>query len=343
MARDPRRVEVHAIRHARGCRSFVIVDPRSRDAAVVDPLLEHLRETLDALSARRGHLRWIVENHAHGDHLSGAAALQRRAGGDVVAHPAHPLEAVTIRAADGHPLPLGEQVLTVHHAPGITSDAIVLEAPGALFTGDTLLIGSVGIKDAPGSDGPAWFRTLRRLFAARDEDTVVHPGHDDMGRVMTTVRAERTGNRWLREDDLDAFLELYAADDRPACAEAERILEANRQGPERVERELASAGGFRSPVERVEADLRDRRQPLAPEADDGPAAATPTGWLLIGGSLAAAGSVLGWMLHPALHGLSLAAGVLLLGRALPGLDARHRRREHLRRELQYQGAPTETP
>lgn len=342
MVRDPRRVQVHAIRHARGCRSYVIVDPRSHEAAVVDPLLEHLRETVDALASRKGRLRWIVETHAHGDHLDGAAALQKRSGGDIVAHPDHPLAAVTVRATDGQRLPLGEQDLVVHHAPGNTADALVLEAPGALFTGDTLLIGSVGLRDAPGSDGRAWFATLRRLFAQRDEDTVLHPGHDDMGRIMTTVRAERTGNRWLREDDLDAFLDLYAADDRPTCEEADRILAANREGAERVDRELTAVGGFRSPVERIEADLRDRKDPLAGDDDEPATGPAPTGWFLVTGALAAAGSVLGWLVHPGLHGLSLAAGVLLLGLGLPGVEARRRRRSELRRNLQYQGAPVES-
>ena len=57
----------------------------------------------------------------------------------------------------GHEMPLGEVVAKVHHAPGITPDALVLEVPGALFTGDTLLIGTVGLRDAPGSDPEAWF------------------------------------------------------------------------------------------------------------------------------------------------------------------------------------------
>ena len=343
MARDPRRVDVQAIRHPRGCRSYVIVDPRSHEAAVVDPLLEHLRETTEALGARKAKLRWIIETHAHGDHLSGAAVLARRTGAAIVAHPEHPFTGVTVRAADGEALALGDQPLVVRYAPGITGDAIVVEAPGAVFTGDVLLIGSVGLRDAPGSDGNAWFDTLHSLFDNRDEGTVLHPGHDDMGRIMTTVRAERTGNRWLRENDRDAFLDLYAGDDRPTCPEATRILELNREGTERVDRDLAGLGGYLSPVERTEADLRERNQPLAPESDESLATASGPGWYLLGGSLAAAGTVLGWWVHPGLHGLSLAAGVLLLGLGLRGLEARHRRRVRAREELHYMGAPTTDP
>ncbi len=341
MPRDPRRVEVQAIRHARGCRSYVVVDPKSRDAAVVDPLLEHVRETLDALAARRAHLRWIVETHAHGDHVSGAAALARRTGAAVVAHPDLESDIVTVRAADGHVLALGEQALVVRHAPGITQNAVVLEGPGAIFTGDVLLIGSVGLRDAPGSDGNAWFDTLHRLFDHRDEAVVLHPGHDDMGRIMTTVRQERIGNRWLRENDRDAFLDLFQADERPACAAADRILEANRRGVERIDREFATAGGFLSPVERIEADLRDRNQPLAPEPEEPAAPSSATGWLLLGGALAAGGVILGWSVHPNLHAISLAAGVLMLGLGLSGVEARRRRRIRrlAREELTYLGAP----
>ena len=203
--RDPRRVEVVPISHPKGCRCYVVVEPESRDACVVDPLLDRVKEIADALSEKHASLRWIVDTHSHGDHLSGAAALKARAGGEVVMHPAAPSEVATVRPADGDVLPFGEVGLKVWHAPGNSPDGLVVEAAGALFTGDVMLIGTVGLQDVPGADARAHWDTLKRLFAGRPETTVIHPGHDDMGRHLSTLKAELRGNRWLREDDFDAF------------------------------------------------------------------------------------------------------------------------------------------
>jgi glyoxylase-like metal-dependent hydrolase (beta-lactamase superfamily II) len=337
MVRDPRRVEVVPIRHPQGCRSYVVLDPESREACVVDPLLDHVRETLDALQERQARLRWIVETHAHGDHLSGAAALRARTDAEIVAHPATRCEGATVRPDDGARLDLGEQGLVLHHAPGITDDALVLEAPGALFTGDTLLIGTVGLRDAPGSDPLAWFESLRRIFEDRDEETVIHPGHDDMGRDLTTLRAERTGNRWLREDDREAFLALYRGDDRQPRADAPKILEANRAGLQKVPRDLTPSSGLAPPTAPAPV-------PGVPPAQERPAE-TPAGGvagvLVLTGALCAIGTILGWLVTPALHALSLLAALILLGFGLPALQAR-RRRKPSAPELYYTGPSRHT-
>ena len=327
MVRDSATVDVMSIMHPRGCRSYVIVEPDSREACVVDPLLDHLREILDVLNEHKASLRWILDTHSHGDHLSGAAALHERTGADVVAHPRSDSQVATFRAEDGMQLPFGERKLIVHHAPGITADAVVLEAPGAFFTGDTLLIGTVGLRDAPGSDADAWFDSLDKIFGEREDELVLHPGHDDMGRDKTTLKAERRGNRWLREDDRESFHALYEADSREPRKDAPKILEANRGGLQKVPRDIESASGFEAPTETV---ARESRYAEPGTVDDKPAAASGSdgiaGLLVVSGALCALGTVLGWLVHPALHAISLLAALLMLGAGLPVLESRRRRR-----------------
>ena len=345
MVRDPRRVEVTEICHVRGCRTYIAVDPTSREACVVDPVLDNMRETMEALSSQRARVRYVVDTHAHGDHLSGGAAMHARLGCEYVVHPNADNQCATARPADGASLPLGEQSLTIHHAPGVTHDALVVEAPGALFTGDTLLIGTVGVRDAPGSDGNAWFDTMERLFRNRPSETVVHPGHDDMGRTMTTIRAERTGNRWLREDDREAFLTIYASDTRRAGKDATKILAANRQGLKRAPKDLASAAsGFQSPVEVLNEKQRRARGPAQPPSRHTTENSGISPWVFVVSGLAIAGStVAGWLIDERLHGVAMGVGVILLAMGLFRLERGPRTKRNRGSELYYEGPSKGVP
>ncbi|MFV1959021.1 MAG: MBL fold metallo-hydrolase [Planctomycetota bacterium] len=343
MPHDPRGVQVVPVTHPKGCRSYVVVDPSSRQAAVVDPLLDTLGEIQRTLGEENARLVWIVDTHSHGDHLSGAAALADRTGAEVVMHAAAPATAVTRRAQDGERLPLGEHALIVHHAPGNSPDAIVLEAPGALFTGDTLLIGTVGLIDVPGADAQAWFETLHRIFDDRPEETVVHPGHDDMGRTLSTLRQERAGNGWLRVEDLETFRARFEADVRPPRPDAAALLEANRQGLKRVPRNLEAASGLQDPAHATEAALRRAPRWAPEESPLRPTLGGPAqGVFVVAGAVVVAGTLLGWLVHPLFHGLAGLAGIGLVGLGLARGGHRGRRR-HLEPGLFYEGPPKKTP
>lgn len=329
--RDPRQVEVVPVSHPKGCRCYVVVDPASREAFVVDPLLDRVKEVLDALAERKATLRWIVDTHTHGDHLSGAAALRERTGCDVVMHPAAESEAATVRPRDGDVLPLGESGLRVWHAPGNAPDGLVLEVPGALFTGDTLLIGSVGLKDVPGGEPRAHYDTIHRLFDGRPETTVVHPGHDDMGRHVTTLKAERRGNRWLREEDFDVFRARWETDPRQVRKESADFREANRQGLLRVPKDFEAAVGLLDPAHSTEARLagETRVETGAESASSaGPGVRRGLAALMAATGLGTVlGTLGGWLLHvPALHALSLACGLVMLAVGLFGGDQRPRKK-----------------
>ena len=324
--RAPRQVDVVPIPHPRGCRSYVVSDPASRDTAVIDPLLDHVKEILDAASGRGGQVRYVVDTHSHGDHLSGAAALKERLGCDVVMHPAAHSEVATLRPADGDLLPFGEIGLKVWHAPGNSQDGLVVEAPGALFTGDVLLIGSMGLKDVPGGDPRRHFDTLRRLFDGRPETTVIHPGHDDMGRHMSTLKAERRGNRWLREEDFEVFRQRWETDPRRVAKEAPDFLEANRMGVLRPPKHLEPALGYLDAARATEARIKgEARIEGAAEKVEAARPSVLTGLSALM-TVLGLGTVLGWalgtLLLPALHAVSLLCGLVLLAVGLGGGERR---------------------
>ena len=332
-------VEVHAMLHPSGARSYVVVDPDSREALVVDPTLDEVGEVKRILASRRATLVHVVETHTHGDHLSGAATLHRETGADVVMSLAADSRVATRRVGEGDLLALGEQTLRVRLAPGVAPDAIVLEGPRVLFTGDTLLVGTIGLRDAPGADGAALYDTIQRVFEGQADDTTIHPGHDDMGRSRTTIYAEKRGNRWMREKDRENFLLRFAADPRPAAKNADEILAANREGLSdgvRVEAPSAAdaepGAGAKGPVVAPQGMGAARTGGLVPEG--------LVTLLTLGGLLVVVGCALGFLVSKWLHLLSGAVGAAAV---VVGLVAAARKPKRKDPGLYYLGPLPRTP
>jgi sulfur dioxygenase len=330
--------EVHPLLHPSGARSYVVIDPASRDALVIDPILEQVTDVLHVLSSRRATLKAVVDTHLHGDHLSGAALLREKTGAEVVMSAVAPCRVVTRKAVEGDLLPLGASGLRVRAAPGLSSEAIVLEAPGVLFTGDTLLVGTIGVRDGPGADGAALYETMQRLFEPLPDDTAVHPGHDDMGRSRTTIKAEKRGNRWLREKDRESFLGRWASDARAIPKTAKDVLAANAEGVTASPKDLV-------PEPSVPAAPAESGTVVTPPGMG--AAKTsglvPTGLaeiLVAGGLASVAGCVLGFLVHPALHLVGGVVGVAAVG---VGLASAARRSKKGTTGLYYLGPLRRSP
>jgi glyoxylase-like metal-dependent hydrolase (beta-lactamase superfamily II)/rhodanese-related sulfurtransferase len=188
-----------------GCLGYLVVDEASRTALAIDPRLDQVDRFLEALAARDVRLVYALDTHTHADHLSGVRPLARRTGATVLAHAASKLQGPVRRIAGGGTFELGATTVTVLDAPGHTPDSLAVLVEGHLFTGDALFSGGAGRTDFPGGSAADLFDTLR-AFAALPDATVVHPGHDYVGRAVTTIGEEKAGNPLLRERDRGAFV-----------------------------------------------------------------------------------------------------------------------------------------
>lgn len=190
---------------ADGCLAYLLIDEASRTALAVDPRVDQVDRLVEALAARDARLVFALDTHTHADHLSGVRRLARRTGATVVAHEASRLQGPARRVRGGTGVELGATRIEVLDAPGHTPDSLALLAGGHLFTGDALFAGGAGRTDFMGGSAAALHDTLR-AFAALPDDTVVHPGHDYVGRAVTTIGAEKADNPLLRERDRAAFV-----------------------------------------------------------------------------------------------------------------------------------------
>ncbi len=222
--------EILPFSHPQGCKGYLVADSASLEALAVDPHLDLAGAMARVVEQRGFKLRYVVETHTHADHPSGALALAASFKAVRAVHVAAGHHDVGLVLKGGEVLRLGGLAVAVRHAPGHTPDHIVLHGAGALFSGDTLLIGAVARADFLGGDAGTLHDTLRGLLHDLPGTTLLYPGHDYAGRVSSTLAAEQSGNPWLQIADRDEFKRQLAAHPPPRPANMDELLRFNRQG-----------------------------------------------------------------------------------------------------------------
>lgn len=192
-----------------GTFSYVVSDPATNCAAIIDPVLGFSLATgrtdpeqADAIAAwvdeKSLSVEWILETHAHADHLSAAQRLKSRFGGQVAIGQGirsvqenfgrlfnlGPPFAADGRQfdrlfADGDTFALGELEVRVMDTPGHTNDSVTYLIGNAAFVGDTVFMTDFGTArcDFPGGDAGQLYDSVQKLFALPD-DTILYLCHD---------------------------------------------------------------------------------------------------------------------------------------------------------------------
>jgi glyoxylase-like metal-dependent hydrolase (beta-lactamase superfamily II)/rhodanese-related sulfurtransferase len=238
---------------AENCFAYLIVDPETHEAALVDPRADRVEDYLRDLNGRAVRLRAVIETHTHADHISGAAELRARTGAEVLISARATSDVATRRLGDGDRVSVGHHAIEVLASPGHTDDSISLLVDGALITGDALLVGGAGRTDFQNGSPEALYDTLHRRFAGLPGDLTVYPGHDYTGRTHSTLSQERQTNALLRLTERERFVSTLRAGRQPKPANMDAIVAANIRGlspsPRIAVDELASAlGGPTPPV-----------------------------------------------------------------------------------------------
>ena len=334
--------------HPQGCRGYFLVDRASGQALALDVHLDLVDEMAGRLKAEGWVLRYVVDSHTHADHPSGAGALAAQFDCTRMAHEEALHAGVDVHPKDGEQIELGESRITVRHAPGHTPDHMVLVAEGALFSGDSMLIGGLARTDFLGGDAGQLFDSIHSLLADLSAETILFPGHDYEGRVKSTLGEEKQANPWLQIGDRDEFIEKLTANPPPRPANMDDLLRLNREGvnipatlaaSEAVR--LVEAGGAGSVVDvRTPAEFADSHIPgshLIPldqvetRADDVRAIAAPRLLLCDSGKRAAAAQESLARLHVA--GLSVVTGGIAAYVEAEGDVAKGRTRMSLERQV----------
>lgn len=210
--------------------SYLVADPETRRAAVIDPVLDydpksgvvddHSVKVLLAAARADGYtVEWSLETHAHADHLSGSPYVKAKTGARIgigehikdVQQIFRPVfNATDLKTdgsdfdhlfADGERFKIGSLDAEVLHTPGHTPACVSYKVEDAVFVGDTLFMPDYGTAraDFPGGDASQLYRSIQRLLSLPPE-TRLFMCHDyqapgrDYYAWETTVAAERANN-----------------------------------------------------------------------------------------------------------------------------------------------------
>jgi glyoxylase-like metal-dependent hydrolase (beta-lactamase superfamily II) len=230
--------------------THIVSDPVTRQAAIIDSVLDY-----DAKSGRTSHasadkvldyvkqhglvVTWLLETHAHADHLSAAHDLQARLGGKTgVGRQICEVQSVFKKIFnaqdmntqgddfdrllnDGEVLALGELEICVMHTPGHTPACLTFVVGNDAFVGDTLFMPDYGTArcDFPGGDASALYRSIQKVLALPPQ-TLLHLCHDYPPNArtpvwVTTVAEQRENNIHIHDGVTEAdFVAMRTARDK---------------------------------------------------------------------------------------------------------------------------------
>ncbi|QPL40122.1 MBL fold metallo-hydrolase [Erythrobacter sp. A30-3] len=216
--------------------SYVVHDPKTGEAAIIDSVLD-----FDAASGRTSNgsadrmieyvtsnnlkVTWLIETHAHADHISAAPYLRERLGGKL----AIGRDIIRVQEVfgklfnagtdferdgsqfdklfeDGETFRIGELEGIALHVPGHTPADMAFIVGDAAFVGDTIFMPDFGTAraDFPGGDAGQLFRSIRRLLSLPDETRLFlchdykAPGRDEYA-WETTVKQQREENVHVKD------------------------------------------------------------------------------------------------------------------------------------------------
>lgn len=212
---------------AGSCYSYIL--GAGGEAAVIDPHISLQGEYTSYLEKNGLKLKYIIDTHTHADHFSLAAVLKKALGATVIMHEKAISEVADRRVKDGDSITLGAGSLKVIYTPGHTDDAISIYDGNAVFTGDVLLIGSVGRTDFQNGSPESMFDTLDKLKTFPPV-TIVYPGHDYHGKLRSTIGIEKARNPFMIQTDKAAFSADMRRKVIPKPFNIDNIIRVNRKG-----------------------------------------------------------------------------------------------------------------
>jgi hydroxyacylglutathione hydrolase len=244
--------------------SYLIGDPKTRLAAVVDPQRD-VDQYIQEASKRGLRIKHVILTHFHADFVSGHLELRRKTGATIHLGARAKAAYAFHKLRDGDELKMGAVTLHALETPGHTPEAICVllfdaqrseDRPHAVLTGDTLFIGDVGRPDLMASVGASakglasqLYDSLQRKLLTLPDQTLVYPAHGAgslcgknlSSDTVSTIGAQRRYNPSLKPMTRAAFVKLVTTDQPEAPSYFALDAELNRSRRQTLDHGLRRA------------------------------------------------------------------------------------------------------
>lgn len=236
---------------ATGTVSYVLAERKGGVAAIIDPVLDYDPKSgrvqttsadrlIDYVKEQQLTVRWLLETHAHADHLSAAHYLREKVGGSIaISEKIIGVQQIFRRVfnlehtfvpdgsqfdhllTDGELLKLGDLTVQALQVPGHTPADMAFRVADAFFLGDTLFMPDVGTArcDFPGGDAQQLYHSIRRILSFPAETRLYmchdYPPAGRSPRWQSSVAEQRVANIHVHDgNDLTTFVALRQARDK---------------------------------------------------------------------------------------------------------------------------------
>ncbi len=234
--------------------TYLVSDPKSKATAIIDPVLnfteasgrtstESVEKLVQHIEKNQLEVQWVLETHAHADHISAAQWLKHKyqvpvcIGKNItqvqdVFNDLFNLGEDSGKSSDfnqllseGDRLPLGELYFEVMHTPGHTPACVSYKIANSVFVGDTLFMPDYGSArcDFPGGDAAVLYDSIEKILSLPD-DTQLYMCHDYMpnGREtlwQTTVADQKANNIHVNQTiSKQQFIQMRTTRDKTLTA-----------------------------------------------------------------------------------------------------------------------------
>ncbi|MDH5301655.1 MAG: MBL fold metallo-hydrolase [Gammaproteobacteria bacterium] len=188
--------------------TYLLWDETTKEAAIIDSVKEKFARDSKYIRELGLTLKYALETHVHADHVTATGLLRNEFGCQTAVHADGGAKCADIQIEEGMVFSLGGQQIHTLHTPGHTSGDVSYVIPGAVFTGDALLIKACGRTDFQQGNSSALYDSIAyKLFTLPDE-TIVYPGHDYEGFTSSTIGEEKASNPRLAGKTKQEFMHI---------------------------------------------------------------------------------------------------------------------------------------
>lgn len=208
--------------------TYLLWDLDTKEAVIIDPVREQYLRDLEAVTDLGLKLLYALDTHVHADHVTALGMFRDSMGAKTGFGKPAGVDCADVLLEDGEELSFGKHTIKAMATPGHTDACTSYHCENMVFTGDALLIRGCGRTDFQQGSPEKLYNSIHQKVFTLPDETLVYPGHDYRGRLVSTVGEEKQLNARLKvEHSLEEFTRIMNNLNLPYPKRIDESLPAN--------------------------------------------------------------------------------------------------------------------